>query len=575
MKKLLAMALALAMIFCLGIPAFAADETPADTTTIIINEPDTVTKDRDYNAYKLFDLKVSHKDAGHGYNCPDPINHVAECYNYAYTISNDNYRTILQKEVYDKTENSFWTDLNTTRPDAASQITDEQILTYISKLQGDNGSDYRTLRKTTDRIYADILAAGLAADETLETGRNTGIAQGYWLIVDVTENMGNKYDAYSVALLNTKGEQSITINPKVSLPELEKKVKDINDSQHSDSKQHDWTDVADYDIGDEIPFKLTATLPNNMDSFTAYQMIFNDIMDSGLSIVEDSIQVYLYANKALADADTDMADGTEIAISNDPQDNISYSITNAQAFTVTIKDAKQITKVVGDKTVHAEAGNAIVVLYRATLETGAELGKPGNENRAFLEFSNNPYSDSMGKTAEDKVVVFTYGLTINKIDNLRHALKGAGFTLYKQSKKDADEYVAVGSEVGGKDGDVLREPDRTTFEWTGLDDGNYMLVETTVPEGFNKMEPLYFTITSSLRASDTPDLLSVTFSNGLKGNADLDSGIFEENIVNNTGTVLPSTGAEGTFFLITAGALLVVVACVFMITRKKMSVYED
>jgi LPXTG-motif cell wall-anchored protein len=45
--------------------------------------------------------------------------------------------------------------------------------------------------------------------------------------------------------------------------------------------------------------------------------------------------------------------------------------------------------------------------------------------------------------------------------------------------------------------------------------------------------------------------------------------------VNNTGTVLPETGAEGTFFLITGGTMLVILAAVFMITRKKMSIYED
>ena len=31
----------------------------------------------------------------------------------------------------------------------------------------------------------------------------------------------------------------------------------------------------------------------------------------------------------------------------------------------------------------------------------------------------------------------------------------------------------------------------------------------------------------------------------------------------------------GLIFLITGGTLLVIVACVFMITRKKMSIYED
>ena len=60
------------------------------------------------------------------------------------------------------------------------------------------------------------------------------------------------------------------------------------------------------------------------------------------------------------------------------------------------------------------------------------------------------------------------------------------------------------------------------------------------------------------------------------GNIDnIELGRIQKDIVNKTGTVLPETGAEGTFFLITGSTLLVMVAAVFMITRKKMSIYED
>jgi LPXTG-motif cell wall-anchored protein len=55
----------------------------------------------------------------------------------------------------------------------------------------------------------------------------------------------------------------------------------------------------------------------------------------------------------------------------------------------------------------------------------------------------------------------------------------------------------------------------------------------------------------------------------------LEDGKLEGNIENYKGTVLPETGAEGTFLLIAGGALLAIVAAVFMVTRKKMSVYED
>jgi len=53
------------------------------------------------------------------------------------------------------------------------------------------------------------------------------------------------------------------------------------------------------------------------------------------------------------------------------------------------------------------------------------------------------------------------------------------------------------------------------------------------------------------------------------------TGTITKDIVNNTGTILPETGAQGTVLLIGASTILVFLAAVFMITRKKMSIYED
>ena len=53
------------------------------------------------------------------------------------------------------------------------------------------------------------------------------------------------------------------------------------------------------------------------------------------------------------------------------------------------------------------------------------------------------------------------------------------------------------------------------------------------------------------------------------------TGILEKDIVNLTGTVLPETGARGTVMMIGISAMVVMIAGVFMITRKRMSIYED
>ena len=206
-----------------------------------------------------------------------------------------------------------------------------------------------------------------------------------------------------------------------------------------------------------------------------------------------------------------------------------------------------------------------VVTYTATLNDDAVIGDAGNPNEVYLEFSNDPYStvDSTGKTETDKVTVFTYQLTINKVDADQAPLKGAAFTLYKKNANGT--YEPIGNPKAGTG------ENENVFQWKGLDDGDYKLVESTVPDGYNKMTDVEFTISAEHEAdSADPKLTSLTSSLGTVTDGDI-----EESIENKTGTVLPETGAKGTMMLITVSTLFIMVAAVFMITRKKMSVYED
>ena len=62
------------------------------------------------------------------------------------------------------------------------------------------------------------------------------------------------------------------------------------------------------------------------------------------------------------------------------------------------------------------------VEYTATLNENAVIGSLGNPNKMYMEFSNNPNNEQggdKGQTPEDKVIVFTYKVVINKIDSRR------------------------------------------------------------------------------------------------------------------------------------------------------------
>ena len=526
MKKLVSILLALVMVLCMGLTAFAED------ATLTINGE----AGRESAGYQLLNLTTSLKgDAHHPATCDG--NHTDDCYNYAYTV-NEKYREVLQEETFANGGNYLWE----TKPADATGVTDEQILKYLGNQTGDNEEGH-TMRQVADRLYRAIKAAGIAADAENLDGSDT-IGQGYWMIADVTNLDGNA--ANSLVMVDTKGQDALTITPKTALPTVEKKVKDIEDSEDNNIVDNAWQDTADHDIGDTVPFKLTGTLPSNAQSYQSFKMIFHDTMSAGLTFDSSSVKVYMYDTKHKADVDIDLNDGKEVTEYFTVTDT---GLTDGCTFEVSCNNVYAITGVTKDTT--------FVVYYEATLDDDAVIGNAGNPNEVYLEFSNDPYSDGTGNTETDEVKVYTYKLIINKTDSHGHALEGAGFTLYK--KDLSGTYAAIGAELTGM----------TTFTWKGLDDGDYKLVESTVPSGYNKMDDITF----SISAEHVESLTSI--DGGVMGTGDVNTGEITKDIVNNSGTVLPETGAEGTIMIISVSAVFVILATVFMITRKKMSIYED
>ena len=216
-----------------------------------------------------------------------------------------------------------------------------------------------------------------------------------------------------------------------------------------------------------------------------------------------------------------------------------------------------------------EDGDKIVIQYTAKLNDNAVVGKGGNENSMYVCHPD-------GHTPIDYVTVFTYGLNINKVDGATGApLTGADFTLFKL--------------VNGAWTEVTRKTvNGNAFSWTGLDDGKYKLQETVTPDGYNSIAPVEFEIFATHKDEwiKNDQIVNSAFldliakdANGTPVFADqhegVEDGVLGGNVTNHKGVVLPETGAEGTFMLITFGTILVVLAAVFMITRKKMSIYED
>ena len=369
----------------------------------------------------------------------------------------------------------------------------------------------------------------------------SGLDPGYYLVKDKDQSLSGN-DSYTKYILEVV--KNVEVDPKATgTPTVEKKVKDINDSVDGAIDDNAWQDSADHDINDHVPFQLTATLPSNLSSYNTYKLVFHDTLSAGLTYDGDATVVV-------------KVNGTTI--------NSGYTITTTKngdgstALTITINDVKSLG---------ATNGSTITVEYTATLNGNAVIGAKGNPNEVYLEYSNNPNTGGEGNTGTtppDKVIVFTYKTIINKIDKDGNALAGAAFTLYK--KNSSDEWVVVKK---------FEANDTTTkFEFTGLDDGEYKLVESTTPSGYNTIKDIVFKIVATHTDGDEPVLETL---NGEKISGEIDftvvetEGSLNADVVNNKGSELPSTGGMGTTIFYVLGAILVLGAAIMLISKKRMS----
>lgn len=418
---------------------------------------------------------------------------------------------------------------------AATSATDEKGI--IKAIEGK--TEATAIRSFANDIYEKIKAGKIAEDYTSTGKIFSNVDKGYYLIVE-TELDGNA-DTYSLVMLNTADQDNVTVTSKEDSPTFEKKIKEKNDSTGVESG---WQDGADYDINDVVPFKLQGTVPQNYGAYNTYKYVFHDKMSSGLTFDASSVVVKV--------GGTAITSGYSV---------VTESLEDDCTFEVRFENLKDISAVT--------AGCTITVEYNATLNDKAVIGSAGNPNEAELEYSNNPYGDGTGKTPWDKVIAFTYQLVAKKVDKDGSSVEGAGFTLYKWSNEE-DKYVAVSGEITGV----------TTFNFKGIDAGQYKLVESTVPDGYTKAEDLVFTVVATYDTENNdPKFGTLTIKDEDKVISDgkdkvftvnLVAGSFTTDVVNLTGTTLPSTGGMGITVFYVVGGGLMAVAVVLLVTKKRM-----
>ena len=495
MKKLMAALLAVAMVCAMAIPAFAdsSSSTGSAATTKY-----TITAPKNGHTYEIYQIFTGDYD---------PSN-----------------KTMLTNIKWGKNG----------KGGAVGDAVDQAILNELSGVVS-YASDHDKLAVIEKYVTLTNPV------ETIVDGGSVEVDGGYYLIKDQDGSLSGSepYTTYLVSVVGT-----VNISPKSNaVPEFKKKLKDTNDSTGDVS---DWQDSADYDIGDDIPFRLQGTVPEDYDSYKTYYYAFHDVEEAGLTFDPDSVEVFV----------GDEVTGTKITTGY----TVDTSPADGCTFEIVFDDLKKVSGVT--------ANSIITVTYKSQLNGNAVLGEHGNVNKAQLEYSNNPRGDGKGETPWDNVIVFTYKVVVNKIDQAGDPLEGAQFTLTKKTKNGTDVVKTM---------DV--NTTLTQFTLSGLDDGEYTLTETVTPAHYNTISPITFTVTADHKIDwdsiSTRDNVLTSLSGEKKVgeitfNVDKKAGTLTTDVVNNIGTTLPGTGGIGTTIFYVVGGGLMVAAAILLITKKRM-----
>ena len=496
MKKLMAALLAVAMVCAMAIPAFADGSSSTSTAAVTRY---TITAPKNGHTYEIYQIFTGDYDASQ----PSMLANIKWGKNGTGTAGDAVEQTVL--DALSK---------------VASYTSDNDKLTVIEK-------------------YIDLSTAPLVT--ITNGGTANDVVGGYYLIKDQdgTVPSSETYTPYIVSVVC-----DITIKPKSNeVPKFTKKLKDTNDTTGAISG---WQDSADYDIGDDIPFRLQGTVSKDFDSYKTYYYAFHDVEEKGLTFDPSSVKVFV------GDEET----GTKIDASN-------YTVVTNPAdgctFEIVFDDLKNIPSVT--------AKSIITVTYESTLNGNAVLGAQGNVNTAKLEYSNNPRGNGTGTTPWDNVIVFTYKVVVNKVDQDNNPLVGAQFTLTKKTKNGTDVVKTM-----------TIDSSETQFTLSGLDDGEYTLTETVTPAHYNTISPITFTVnaghTITWETERREDILTSLSGDKKVGEITFTSsktdGTLTTNVINNIGTTLPGTGGIGTTIFYVIGGGLMVAAAILLITKKRM-----
>lgn len=449
----------------------------------------------------------------------------------------------IQNTVNGKTYNVYKVFDATYSGTNVSYTYDGSNATFLAALQGADSPF--TATQNTSGTYNIALKAGATATEvsTFLTGQAanlgnpvktatgdgktqtlTDVDYGYYYITTTTG---------AIVTIDSALKDVVVIDKNEVIPPPDKS-ESVDDGGTWTTEPETGNESVTANVGDTVSYKVTGTITRYVGETLVTSVNFTDTMTAGLTLNQGVV---------VKIAGTTLVAGTDYTVTYTGQ------VTQIDIPTATVSAD-------GVPTFKYDTGAAYEITYSAIVNENAVVATP-DKNTVELKYNN---TTSVG---QDVTEVVSYQITLTKVDSTGAVLAGAKFKLYDAMTGGNEIPVVLvpntaagyGTEASTVDNVYRRaKSGETGVEMVtgttgkiivqGLANGDYFFEETEAPVGFNKL--------TERTAATTID----------GANAAIE-------VLNQSGTELPSTGGIGETIFYVIGAILILGAGVILVTRRR------
>lgn len=567
--------------------AFAADPA-ATTNSITIKKVDGTNQDNTFKAYQIFKAKVADEESKEKVASdiewssttigPKVIAAIKGSAKYKEIVDADGAAALADSPTAPVV--AEWLAKNVTGTSASSATSSEGTRVAPGDVLYEIAAAVSGMKQN---VEGETAAGSLTADTPWtrpNTDKDGHYGDGYYLFVSDGLTDKDKPNTGTSPIFALVGGDPVIVTEKTSIPTVDKQIlDDTAGTDAANAKEDNWKNSGDAWIGQDIDYRLTGHVADNIASYNTYYYEFQDTLSKGLKVVKNpdgspnGLHVYIIDNDGKKEVAPDAENGYKATVTPG----------ETELLNVSFKNLKTVQTVKGEP-IEVGAASKVVVTYKAQLTSDVEYKAVGTTNEVKLVYSNNPMTDDKGTSEPDKVTDYVFGLDVTKTDadsNNTNAKLVARFKVKMTKLKNTD--IPGGGKWLTQEGGLTSEASEAGVFATendnkvfipGLVEGEYQIIESEAPAGYNTIDPFTITVAPEYDSTGTLKKLDVTSSSDMataKTEKTLTTTKIPVTIKNKKGSSLPLTGLNGVTFTWIAGGAVLCIGVAHLIRSRKQA----